>query len=346
MLDKNTVVVAMSGGVDSTAVAMILKKQGYRVKGLHMRVAEDVGEEGHRDFQRVVGALGIEGHVVDLTKPFKTHVTDYFVKAYQEGLTPNPCVACNEHIKFGALLEEAYRLGAYYLATGHYVRLRRRGEAIEVTRPRFREKDQTYMFYNLDQERLRHLLMPLGEVDSKQALRDMVKTLGLTLHKKKDSQEICFIEDKDYGRYLIDHGVKEGRGNFVTEEGEVLGPHRGIVHYTIGQRKGLGISFGRPLYVVEIRPESLEVVLGPDEALYRTGLYLTRVNFIDGGEEFKRPRRVMGKIRYTHRGAPCEAVLEKDRLKVVFDTPQRAVTPGQSMVFYEEDRLLGGGVIE
>ncbi|OPL08463.1 MAG: hypothetical protein AVO33_10930 [delta proteobacterium ML8_F1] len=346
MLDKKVAVVAMSGGVDSTAVAMMLLDQGYRVTGLHMRVAPGVGEEAHQDFLKVAGALGIEARVVDLSEPFKRHVTDYFVRAYARGLTPNPCVACNRHIKFGALLEETRRLGAYYLATGHYVRLLENTEGeIEVRLPRFREKDQTYMFYNLDQERLRHILTPLGEVDSKEELRNLVKTLGLPLHQKKDSQEICFIEDNDYGRYLKEQGIDEGKGRFISTEGEDLGPHRGIVHYTIGQRKGLGRSFGRPMYVLEIRPGTREVVLGPDEALYRKELILNEVNFISRTPGFENPTRVSGKIRYAHEGAPCLVTTEGDKARVVFDKPQRAVTPGQSMVFYEKDRLLGGGII-
>ena len=355
------VVVGMSGGVDSLVAAWLLQKQGYEVIGVTMQIWQDeepgqaeenggcCGLSAVEDARRVAWQLGIPHYVMNFKKEFRTHVMDYFAEEYIRGRTPNPCIACNRYVKWEALLARSLGLGADFIATGHYARV----ERLENGRYALRQsatadKDQTYALYSLTQKQLSHTRMPVGAY-TKEEIRQMAAELGLSVAHKADSQEICFIPDHDYAGFIRrERGQVPDPGNFVDREGKVLGQHKGIIHYTIGQRKGLNLSLGRPVFVTEIRPKSNEVVIGEANDVFTDRLICDKLNWmaIDGlhGEE----RQVMAKIRYSHRGAPC-VIRETDggrRAECHFLEPVRAVTPGQAVVFYEEDYVLGGGTIQ
>lgn len=353
------VVVGMSGGVDSSVAACLLKEQGYDVIGVTMQIwqeedPETVEENGGccglsavDDARRVAWSLGIPYYVMNFRKEFKESVMDYFVDEYLHGHTPNPCIACNRHVKWEALLARSMEIGADYIATGHYARVMQLPNGRYTIRNSVTAaKDQTYALYNLTQEQLSRTLMPVGAY-TKDEIRQIAEDHGLAVAKKKDSMEICFIPDNDYAGF-IDRSVEHvpGPGNFVDKDGNILGRHKGITHYTVGQRKGLNLAMGRPVFVTEIRPETGEVVIGDSEDVFSDHLICGNVNWmaVDGlhGEE----RTVMAKIRYSHKGAPCVIrELEDGRVECKFETPQRAITPGQAVVFYENDYVFGGGTI-
>lgn len=353
------VVVGMSGGVDSSVAACLLKEQGYDVIGVTMQIWQEedpeiVEENGGccglsavDDARRVAWSLGIPYYVMNFRKEFKESVMDYFVDEYLHGHTPNPCIACNRHVKWEALLARSMEIGADYIATGHYARVMQLPNGRYTIRNSVTAtKDQTYALYNLTQEQLSRTLMPVGAY-TKDEIRQIAEDHGLAVAKKKDSMEICFIPDNDYAGF-IDRSVEHvpGPGNFVDKDGNILGRHKGITHYTVGQRKGLNLAMGRPVFVTEIRPETGEVVIGDSEDVFSDYLICGNVNWmaVDGlhGEE----RTVMAKIRYSHKGAPCVIrELEDGRVECKFETPQRAITPGQAVVFYENDYVFGGGTI-
>ena len=353
------VVVGMSGGVDSSVAACLLKEQGYDVIGVTMQIWQDeepevVEENGGccglsavDDARRVAWSLGIPYYVMNFRKEFKESVMDYFVDEYLHGHTPNPCIACNRYVKWEALLARSMEIGADYIATGHYARVMQLPNGrYTIQNSVTAAKDQTYALYNLTQEQLSRTLMPVGAY-TKDEIRQIAEDHGLEVAKKKDSMEICFIPDNDYAGF-IERNVENvpGTGNFVDKDGTILGRHKGITHYTVGQRKGLNLSMGRPVFVTELRPETGEVVIGDNEDVYSDYLICGNVNWmaVDGlhGEE----RTVMAKIRYSHKGAPCVIrELEDGRVECRFETPQRAITPGQAVVFYENDYVFGGGTI-
>ena len=353
------VVVGMSGGVDSSVAACLLKEQGYDVIGVTMQIwqeenPEEVEENGGccglsavDDARRVAWSLGIPYYVMNFRKEFKESVMDYFVDEYLHGHTPNPCIACNRYVKWEALLERSMEIGADYIATGHYARVMQLPNGrYTIQNSVTAAKDQTYALYNLTQEQLSRTLMPIGAY-TKEEIRQMAEDQGLEVAKKKDSMEICFIPDNDYAGF-IERTVENvpGPGNFVDKDGNILGRHKGITHYTVGQRKGLNLALGRPVFVTEIRPETGEVVIGDNEDVFSDYLVCGNVNWmaVDGlhGEE----KTVMAKIRYSHKGAPCMIrELEDGRVECRFETPQRAITPGQAVVFYENDYVFGGGTI-
>ena len=353
------VVVGMSGGVDSSVAACLLKEQGYEVIGVTMQIwqeenPEEVEENGGccglsavDDARRVAWSLGIPYYVMNFRKEFKESVMDYFVDEYLHGHTPNPCIACNRHVKWEALLARSMEIGADYIATGHYARVMQLPNGrYTIQNSVTAAKDQTYALYNLTQEQLSRTLMPIGAY-TKEEIRQMAEDQGLEVAKKKDSMEICFIPDNDYAGF-IERTVENvpGPGNFVDKDGNILGRHKGITHYTVGQRKGLNLALGRPVFVTEIRPETGEVVIGDNEDVFSDYLVCGNVNWmaVDGlhGEE----KTVMAKIRYSHKGAPCVIrELEDGRVECRFETPQRAITPGQAVVFYENDYVFGGGTI-
>lgn len=348
MLDKNKVAVAMSGGVDSTVAAYLLKEKGMQVIGLHMKISDDIDEQVEKDFIAVCDKMDIPYHIVDLRERFKKDVIEYFVREYQSGNTPNPCIVCNKQIKFGVMLEEAEKLGAYYLATGHYAKIKKdENDEYYIEKANSLEKDQTYMFYNFNQEILKHVLMPLGEFDSKEKVREIAKEIDMDLQRKKDSQEICFIPNDDYVSFLLKNGINNRNGKFVDKNDNILGEHKGIINYTIGQRKGLGVSFGKPMYVIDIQSKNKKVVLGENDDLMKNVLIAKKYNFISEKYKDHQTINVKAKIRYSAKEEDCVVEFLSDyKLKVTFKNRQRAITPGQSIVFYCDDIMIGGGVIE
>lgn len=347
---KKRVLVGMSGGVDSSVAAMLLKKQGYDVTGMTMRLRKAQGADGSHgaeddinDARRVCETLGIEHIVLDLTEEFARRVMDNFAEEYKNGRTPNPCIVCNKYLKFGAALEKALELGYDYVATGHYVQRREEnGKALLYRSPT--GKDQSYMLWSLTPFQVEHSLFPLADLD-KPAIRQLAEEAGLPVAQKPDSQDICFVEDGDYVGFLARYaGITDAPGDFLDADGTVIGRHNGIFHYTIGQRKGLG-AFGAPRYVTGIDAARNAVTLGPEGSQYRQELVAEDVNFIPF-DSLHEPMRVQAAVRY--RARPAEATLfplEDGCVHVVFDTPQRSVTPGQSVVFYSGDLLVGGGMI-
>ncbi|CAA7601546.1 tRNA-specific 2-thiouridylase MnmA [mnmA] [Acididesulfobacillus acetoxydans] len=354
--EKTKVIVGMSGGVDSSMAAALLLDQGYEVIGVTLQIWPSGGPETEKsccsvsaidDARLVAYLLGIPHYVLNFRSVFEEKVVAYFAESYFRGETPNPCLACNREIKFGELLRKARGLGAEYIATGHYARVQR-----DAGSGRFLlfkgvdgQKDQSYGLYGLGQEQLRHTLFPLGEYRKPQ-IREMAKARGLArVAAKPDSQEICFVPDNDYAEFLRRRAPeKVVPGLFVDREGRPLGKHRGIVRYTVGQRKGLGGTFGKPMFVLGFNPERNEVVLGEDAQVYTPVLWAEELNWI-AWPEVREPVRVKAKIRYKAPPAPAWVIPEGSAVKVEFDRPQRAVTPGQAVVFYREDLVLGGGTI-
>ncbi|MCM1135139.1 MAG: tRNA 2-thiouridine(34) synthase MnmA [Clostridium sp.] len=354
---KKKVVVGMSGGVDSSVAAYLLKEQGYEVVGVTMRTWEEedafqgkrdgacCGSAAAEDAGRVAYILGIPHYVMNFKEEFREKVVDYFIAEYLRGRTPNPCIACNRYVKWEALLKRAMEIGADYIATGHYARVERLPNGRLALRNSVAAgKDQTYALYNLTQFQLSHTLMPVGDY-TKEEIRALAEKAHLPVAAKPDSQDICFVPDKDYAGFIERMTDKApGEGNFVAEDGTVLGTHKGIIHYTVGQRKGLGLSMGRPVFVSELRPQTNEVVIS-DRDVYRRELTCNQINFM-GMEDLKKPRRLWTKVRYAHRGGWCTACqIGEDEIHCTFEEPVRAVTPGQAVVFYDGEYVMGGGVI-
>lgn len=353
------VVVGMSGGVDSSVAAWLLKEQGYDVIGVTMQIWQDEDTEVQEaeggccglsavdDARRVAMDLGIPYYVMNFKEEFRKNVMDYFVGEYVEGRTPNPCIACNRHVKWESLLRRSMAIGADYIATGHYAQIDRLpGGRYSLKTSVTASKDQTYALYNLTQEQLSHTLMPVGSYH-KEEIRDMAERLGLPVAHKPDSQEICFIPDHDYASFIEEYTGRElPPGNFVDLDGNVLGRHRGITHYTVGQRKGLNLSMGRPVFVVEIRPETNEVVIGDNQDVFTNVLRCDKLNWMAVDGLHGKSMDVLAKIRYSHKGSPCTIrEIGNDMVECRFHEPVRAVTPGQAVVFYDGDYVAGGGTI-
>jgi tRNA-specific 2-thiouridylase len=368
-MSAKTIAVAMSGGVDSSTVAAMLRTEGHNVIGLTMQLWNQrrlAGREGMPeqvqgrccslddvyDARRVAQAIGIPYYVVNHEERFEREVVQPFVQEYLSGRTPIPCSLCNNHLKFDQLLMVARQIGADTLATGHYARVEF-DEARErwlLKRPVDVAKDQTYFLFGLTQEQLSRTIFPLGGI-TKPAVRELARAQGLAIAEKPDSQEICFVPGGDYKRFLDAYLAEQGEslpdtsGELVTTDGRVIGEHDGIHNFTVGQRKGLGVATGSPLYVIQIKGDAGQVVVGSSEELYSKTLRARRVNLIAVGEIDKH-MRVSVKIR--HRHEPAAATLEHsgdDEILLTFDEPQRAVTPGQAAVFYDGDLVVGGGWI-
>lgn len=356
---KEKVVVGMSGGVDSSVAAYLLKEQGYEVIGVTMQIWQDEEQEAQEenggccglsaveDARRVAQILGIPHYVMNFKREFREKVMDYFTEAYLQGCTPNPCIACNRYVKWESLLKRSMEIGADYIATGHYARIRKLSNGrYAVGNAASAVKDQTYALYGLTQYQLAHTLMPVGDY-TKEEIRGIAGREGLPVADKPDSQEICFIPDNDYAAF-IDRAAPDrvpGKGKYVTKEGAVLGEHLGITHYTIGQRKGLNLAMGHPVFVTEIRPESNEVVIGEAEDVFGETLVCGNLNFM-GMEDLTGSKEALAKIRYAHPGERC--LMERtgtDTITCRFHHPVRAITPGQAVVFYEDGYVLGGGTI-
>jgi tRNA-specific 2-thiouridylase len=356
-MSKGRVIVAMSGGVDSSVSALLLKEQGYEVIGVTMRLwtveRDDLPPMSKRccsvedvdDARRVCQVIGAPHYVMNFEREFQQHVVDYFVREYGRGRTPHPCLACNDKIKFDFLLRRANFLEADYIATGHYARIRRNGHGLSLLKAIDPRKDQSYVLFTLTQRELGRLLFPVGEYP-KEEVRRMAAQAGLPVADKPDSQEICFIPDGDYRKFIGERAAPRP-GEILDTGGNVLGQHPGIQFFTIGQRRGLGLkgNGGQPMFVVKLDTEANQVVLGREEDLYHSHLWASRVNFTSG-QAPGGPVEVNAKIRYKASESPATVFAHGDWAEVRFHQPQRALTPGQAVVFYQGEELIGGGVIE
>ena len=339
------VLLGMSGGVDSSVSAILLQKEGYEVIGITMALSKETDDT---DAKAVCKELGIEHHFVDLKSEFKKYVIDNFIKCYANAETPNPCIECNRKLKFGAMFDKAKELGCDYLATGHYANIEysnkykqyvlKKGDAIG--------KDQSYVLYTLPEDMLEHIIFPLGKFKTKDEIRKIASDNNFNMvANKPDSEDICFIPDGNYKRFLEENSnIKPKIGNIVLQDGTVLGKHSGLYNYTIGQRKGLGISNPVPLFVVGFNKEKNEVIVGEEDKLYKSEILVADINLLLF-DEIKEPLNVQVKTRYSSKLADAIITKEGRNIKVVFDEPQRAITPGQSAVFYIDDIVLGGGKI-
>ena len=353
------VVVAMSGGVDSSVAALLLCRRGYDVVGVTMKLysLDEADLPAHyqgcctlddvEDARRVCQRLGVPHYVLNVQREFQTHVIDYFRAEYSNGRTPHPCIACNDKIKFNFLSTRAAALDAQYVATGHYARIQAGPDGFVLRKGVDAAKDQSYVLFGMGQSELAHSLMPVGDY-SKEEIRRLAQDAGLVNADKPDSQDICFIPSGDYKTFLKNHGGQQP-GDIVDLDGTVVGQHQGIEFFTVGQRRGLGLAAGSAgqsaKFVIRVEPDTRQVVVGPDSALYRDSMWVSRVNYVRDTPGAT-PLKVSVKIRYKASEAPAVLHPDKDGALVVFREPQRALTPGQAAVFYQGDVLVGGGTIE
>lgn len=356
-MSKKKVMLGMSGGVDSSVAALLLLKAGYDVTGVTMRLRPDkymsqslsggcCSLDDIDDARRAAYKLGIDHLVLNFTDIFEKDVIDYFAAQYAQGLTPNPCIACNRHVKFDAMLRRAKELDFDYIATGHYAIIEQNQNGRWLLKKAPSSKDQSYVLYSFTQEQLSHTLMPLGRYTKPEA-RKMAEEAELPVAHKPDSQEICFVENNDYASFIEKYtGKQSPAGNFIDKSGNIIGRHLGITHYTIGQRKGLGVSFGKPMYVTKIDTVHNEITLGEEGSQYSNSLIAGDLNFIPF-DTLDKEIEITAKVRYQAQPAKAKLVpLESGLVRVDFEKPQRAITPGQAVVFYDNDIVVGGGTIQ
>jgi tRNA-specific 2-thiouridylase len=337
------VAVAMSGGVDSSVAAALLKQNGYEVSGVHMRLEADIMSSNLATLERTCQLLDDPLYKINLEKEFGRLVIDYFCREYGRGRTPNPCIACNQYMKFDILMKKALKTGADYFATGHYARIEATAEGYRLKKAVDITKDQSYFLYTLGQEQLKNLLLPLGEL-TKERVKDIAEEMELPVSKHRDSQDVCFIPDNDYRAFIADK-VPLQAGEIVDINGIVLGKHEGLALYTVGQRQGLGLTSEELLYVLKIDAESNQIVVGSREQALHNVLVARQLSWV-AGEYPKEPMEVTAKIRYQASEAAAELYPGDGGVEVRFLEPQSAVAPGQSVVFYQGDEVLGGGVID
>lgn len=350
------VVIGMSGGVDSSVAAYLLKKEGYEVIGVMLKQVPDDEEWGDdyggccslsatEDARRVANKLDIPFYVWNYKKIFEERVIDPFIEAYCSGETPNPCVLCNKTVRFTEFLRKAQMIGADFLATGHYARVEKEGDRYLLKKPHDLKKDQTYMLYTLKQDSLKNIIMPNAKY-TKDEIREIAEEIGLEVSQKKDSFEICFIPDHEHGKFIERKTVNRVKpGKFVDKSGKILGEHKGIAYYTVGQRKGLGLALGKPAFVIGIDSKKNRVIIGESDDLLKDTLIADQCNFIPF-EKLEEEKEVTAKIRYAAKEEPAKIIpMEDGRVKVVFKEKVRAITAGQSVVFYNGDIVVGGGII-
>lgn len=342
------VLLGMSGGVDSSVSALLLKEAGYEVIGVTLNLFPCTTCCSYIDVKDVCRKIGIEHFIYDGVEDFEKHVIQDFISEYKQCRTPNPCIECNKYMKFGAMYEKANELGCDYIATGHYAKIEWDDKYKQnvLKKSKADKKDQSYVVYNLPREMLDKVLFPLGDFTSKDQIRKIAEEHNLSVAHKSDSEDICFIPNKDYKAFLENNSdIKAKQGNIVNLKGEKLGTHTGLYKYTIGQRKGLGISNPVPLFVVGYNQAKNELIVGEEKDLYKTELYVTNINLLLA-DKLEQPLKVNAKIRYAAKEAPATITqVEPNKIKVEFDQPQKSITPGQSVVFYVDDVVLGGGKI-
>lgn len=351
------VLLGMSGGVDSSVSAILLKEAGYKVIGATMELWQDEKNNQESgccsfsavyDAKRVCDMLEIPHYTLNYKQEFKEHVIDDFIGCYKCGKTPNPCIECNKHMKFDLFYRKALELGCDYVSTGHYAKTEFSEEYNQyvLKKSSAEKKDQTYFLYGIPKEIIPKMIFPLENYKDKSEIRQIAEKYNLMVAKKPDSQEVCFIPDNDYSKFLIDNlDELPTKGNIVTTKGEILGKHKGLIYYTVGQRKGLGISYKEPLYVIKLDTKKNQAVVGTEEELYSKDLYANELNFLLF-DTLKEAIKVKAKIRY--RAKEADAIvkpIDENTVKVEFIEPQRAITPGQSVVFYQDDIVVGGGKI-
>ena len=339
------VLLGMSGGVDSSTAALLLKEQGYDVTGLTLKLCKEDKGQDLADAKAVCEKIGINHITLDLKNEFYEKVISAFINDYKNGLTPNPCLECNKYIKFGIMLDFALKNGFQKIATGHYARVEREGDRFILKKATDISKDQSYVLYSLTQHQLSHLLLPLGSL-SKSEIREKAEESGLVNANRPDSQDICFVPDGDYASFIEKtDGFVSQKGDYVDINGTFLGKHEGVINYTIGQRKGLGIALGKPQFVIDKNAQTNTVILGDEEHLFKTEVLVKDVNFIPF-ERLEKEMNVKAKLRYRHKESPCAiSPLENGKVKIVFSDPQRAPSAGQAAVFYDGNTVVGGGKI-
>jgi len=359
-MGKKRIVVAMSGGVDSTTVAALLKEEGHEVIGITMQLLDYKDAEGGCcsldhviDARRVAQEMDIPHYVVNFMDSFKELVLKDYVAKYESGKTPIPCVLCNQYIKFDLLLKRAFELGADYLATGHYAKITNGEGTFSLNKADDENKDQTYFLYTLKQKELSRLMFPLGSL-KKEEVRELARSLNLKLAEKPDSTGVCFVPSDNYRDYLISQSAfTQNEGEIVNIEGEILAKHKGIYSFTIGQRRGLGIATGKPMYVVGIEPQKNRIVVGEEDKIYSKKLLAENISWVEDmglkqekSDFTQEPFEVKAKVRYRHREDDAVVTMKsKTDAEIEFKNPQRAITPGQAVVLYKDKKVLGGGWI-